>query len=110
LRKLSDPTLSDADHAKELHELVELVGNSTNLVLRLMRRGLRLRFWERLQTAGIDPRVPRELLVAMARDLGSALADRDGPRATEITYSMMKVHRERILQTLEAPPPAEEAT
>ena len=93
---------------RELHELVELVGDSTNLVLRLMRRGLRLRFWDRLQTAGIDPVVPRELVVELARDLDGALADRDGPRATEITYSMMKVHRERILETLEARPPVKE--
>lgn len=110
LRRLSDPALGDDEQEKELHELAELVGSSTNLVLRLMRRGLRLRFWARLENAGMDPTMPRELVVALASDLDGALADRDGPRATEVIYSMMKLHRERILETLDARPPREETS
>lgn len=102
MRRLSDPTASDVDHAKQLHELVQLVGDSTNLVLRLMRRGLRMQFWDQLHTAGVEIHPPRDLIVALAVDLQRALAQRDGPQASEITYSMMKLHRERIVSALEA--------
>ncbi len=102
MRRLSDPTASEVDHAKQLRELVQLAGDSTNLVLRLMRRGLLVQFWDQLHTAGIEMRPPRELMFALAEDLQVALAHRDGPQASEITYSMMTLHRERIVSALEA--------
>ena len=108
LGRLRDPKLPDEQHTAAMHEMQDLVGQSTNLVLRLMRRGLRLRFWDRLELAGVDPRLRREMVEELAGELDAALADRDGPRATESTYSIMKVHRERILQTLEPCPPESE--
>jgi DNA-binding FadR family transcriptional regulator len=108
LQQLADPNLDDARHARATAELTELVGGSSNLVLRLMRRALRERFWERLRTAGIDPRPPREMISLLAKEVDAALADRDGPRATEATYSIMKLHRERILESLETRPPGED--
>jgi len=105
MRRLADPTASEVDHAKHFHELVQLVGDSTNLVLRLMRRGLRMQFWEQLEIAGIEMRPSRDLTATHGMDLEAAVAQRDGSRASEITYSMMKLHRERVVSALEASRP-----
>ena len=102
MRRLADPTASEVDHAKHVQELVQLVGDSTNLVLRLMRRGLRMQFWEQLQIAGIEMRPSRDLSAAHAEDLEAAVARRDGSRASEFTYAMMKLYRQRIVAALEA--------
>ncbi len=102
LHRLCDPIASESDHAKQIEELVQIVGDSTNLVLRLMRRGLRVHFWDRLLVAGLDLRPPRQMIVDLARQLDGALADRDGARGSELTYTMMKLHRERIVEALSA--------
>ena len=102
MRRLADPTASDIDYTKHFHELVQLVGDSTNLVLRLMRRGLRMQFWEQLEVAGIEMRPSRDLSAAHAKDLEAAVAQRNGSRASEITYSIMKLHRQRVVAALEA--------
>jgi DNA-binding FadR family transcriptional regulator len=102
LRKVCDPTTQQADHSKLIEELVQRVGDSTNLVLRLMRRGLRVHFWEQLAEAGIDVLVPLERVAARADELDRALAERDGTRASEIIYSVTKAHREQILSALDA--------
>ena len=100
MRRLSDSSASEVEHAKQLQELVQRVGDSTNLALRLMRRGLRMQLGDQLQNAGIEMLPARDLVVTLAEDLHEALVRRDGPRASEITYSMMKLHRERIVSAL----------
>jgi hypothetical protein len=42
------------------------------------------------------------LSAAHAEDLEAAVARRDGSRASEITYAMMKLYRQRIVAALEA--------
>ena len=86
-----------------IEELVQRVGDSTNLVLRLMRRSLRVHFWEQLSQVGIDVIVPIDMVARAADELDRALVDRDGTRASEIIYSVTKAHRERILAALDAP-------
>jgi GntR family transcriptional repressor for pyruvate dehydrogenase complex len=105
MRRLADPSAGEIDQAKHFDELVQLVGDSTNLVLRLMRRGLRMQIWEQLNSAGMEMRPPLDLISAHAKELQAAVAQRDGSRASEITYSMMKLHRERIVSALEASRP-----
>jgi DNA-binding FadR family transcriptional regulator len=103
LRQVCDPAATQADHSKLIEGLVQRVGDSTNLVLRLMRRSLRVHFWEQLAQVGIDVIVPIDMVARAADELDRALVDRDGTRASEIIYSVTKAHRERILTALDAP-------
>jgi GntR family transcriptional repressor for pyruvate dehydrogenase complex len=100
LHRLADPLASGSDHAKQIEELVQIVGDSTNLVLRLIRRGLQVHFSDRLLALGLGVHPPREMIVEVARQLDTALAERDGARGSELTYTMMKLHRERIVEAL----------
>jgi DNA-binding FadR family transcriptional regulator len=103
LARIASPETREDDFAEKLHDLVEQMVDSTgNRVLRLVRRGLRFHFSERIRAAGFEPRMPRDLVAPMVRDLDSALAGRDGALAAEIAYSLMRVHRERSIEALEA--------
>jgi GntR family transcriptional repressor for pyruvate dehydrogenase complex len=102
LARIASPETAEGDYAERLHELVEQMVDSTgNRVLRLVRRGLRFHFSERIRAAGFEPRMSRDLVAPMARDLDEALAQRDGARAAEIAYSLMRMHRERSIEALE---------
>jgi GntR family transcriptional repressor for pyruvate dehydrogenase complex len=81
--------------------LVDLVVRACgNLALRLARRALRIQFWNRLQDAGLALKTPRNLLAPLVRELERAFETRDAKRASELVYSLMQVHRGRIVSEL----------
>jgi GntR family transcriptional repressor for pyruvate dehydrogenase complex len=81
-----------------VHLMVESCGN---LALRLARRALTAQFWNRLQAAGLGLKTPRKLLAPLVRDLDRAFQNRDGEEGSKLVYSLMRVHRERIVKELE---------
>jgi DNA-binding FadR family transcriptional regulator len=100
-RGMADPDASDEEYAEKWNHFVNGVADrSPNLVLQLMRRGMRLHFWERLARAGVDLSMQRDLFVPVAAEMDSALARRDAARAAEIAYSSMALHRKRALKIL----------
>ena len=102
LRAMSDATVSDAEYARQWDHFVNGIADCTaNLVLRLMRRGMRLHFWERLADAGVDSKLQRDLFAPIAAEMDAALERRDAAGAAEIAYSLMRLHRERALEVLE---------
>ena len=102
LRDMADPDSSDLEYGEKWDHFVNgIADRSANLVLRLMRRGMRLHFWERLKGAGVDWKLQRDLFAPIAAEMDAALEGRDAAAAAEIAYSLMKLHRERALQVLE---------
>jgi DNA-binding FadR family transcriptional regulator len=98
LRSLADENGPPAN----LHELAdELMDESPNLVLRLMRKGLQLHFLQRLIDAGVDVNPPPELVHSLASRLDAALASRDAAEAAELVHHLMQLNRERALEGLE---------
>jgi DNA-binding FadR family transcriptional regulator len=81
-----------------VHLMVESCGN---LALRLARRALTAQFWNRLQAAGLGLKTPRKLLAPLVRDLDRAFQNRDGEEGSKLVYSLMRVHRERIVRELQ---------
>ncbi|GAG37166.1 unnamed protein product, partial [marine sediment metagenome] len=77
--------------------LVEACGN---LALRLARRALTAQFWNRLQAAGLGLKTPRKLLAPLVRDLDKAFESRNAEEGAKLVYSLMRVHRERIVKEL----------
>jgi DNA-binding FadR family transcriptional regulator len=101
LRAMSDPAISDAEYARRWEHFVNgIADRSSNLVLRLMRRGMRLHFWERLSAAGVDSMLQRDLFAPIGAKMDAALERRDAAGAAEIAYSLMRLHRERALKIL----------
>jgi DNA-binding FadR family transcriptional regulator len=78
--------------------MVEACGN---LALRLARRALTAQFWNRLQTAGLGLKTPRKLLGPLVRELDEAFETRNAEEGSRLVYSLMRVHRERIVKELE---------
>ena len=102
IRAMADPAADDAEYRENWERFVTGVADrSPNLVLRLMGRGLRLHFWERLADAGVDLKLQRDLFAPIAPEMDAMLERRDAAGAAEIAYSLMKLHRERALKFLE---------
>ncbi|HVP31678.1 MAG TPA: GntR family transcriptional regulator [Myxococcota bacterium] len=110
LRRLADPAIGDAEYFGAIEALVQLVSSaSRNLVLRLVRNGLRsallspeLRRWiegERGLRAQLRP--PREVLRPVVRRIEQALADGDAAAAEESVQRLFAVTREHLLRALD---------
>lgn len=99
LREIATGHGSDASFLASIEELVELISiASRNLVLRVVRNGLRTLFEQRF--AG-PPRPSRAILRPAARQIDQALEDRDALAAEEGLRQLLRAHRERILKALE---------
>jgi len=93
---------SDEAYSSMFHELLHhLTEASDNLVLRLTRRGLRLRFLVQVRGLGITARPPQKLLALFVRDLDRAIQERRAADAAELVHALMSTQRETILKRLE---------
>jgi DNA-binding FadR family transcriptional regulator len=92
----------EAAYFKAEEPLVGLMVDACgNLPLRLARRALTAQFWSRLQTAGLGLKTPRKLLGPLVRELDEAFETRNAEKGSRLVDSLMRVHRERIVQELE---------
>ena len=103
LDRIGSKSITEADFAEALDELARLVVDASgNFVLRLVRKGLKLHFWDRIEEIGRqNVRVPRDLLAPLARDLGRAFARRDAPAAARLSLELFRLQRERLVAELE---------
>jgi DNA-binding FadR family transcriptional regulator len=94
----------DADqetYLDALNELMQLIhAASRNLVLQLVRNGIRSLFERRSGLVGLQPR--RELLGPISQKLEKALAKRDAAAAQEATIQLVRANRERLLKAIES--------
>ena len=103
LAGLTDPNLGDEAYRATLDELGELISQaSRNLVLRLVRNGLREVFAD-----GPGQRPPRslvlgqDLVAALSRRISDALASRDAVEAQEGVRLLLRAHREQLLKRMQ---------
>jgi GntR family transcriptional repressor for pyruvate dehydrogenase complex len=100
LRAMSARTADEAAYLSALDELTQLIHTaSRNLVLQLVRNGLRSLFERRSELAQLRP--PRAQLSAISKKLEKALAKRDAASAQEATRQLVRANRERLLEALE---------
>ena len=100
LREMSARATGEAAYLHELDELTQLIHSaSRNLVLQLVRNGLRSLFLRRSELAQLRP--PPAQLAAISKMLGQALAQCDAAAAQEATRQLMRANRERMLKAVE---------
>ncbi len=100
LRDMSTRATSEATYLRKLDELTQLIHSaSRNLVLQLVRNGLRRLFVRHSELAGLRP--PPAQLAAISKMLEKALAERDAPAAQEATRQLGRANRERLLKAIE---------
>lgn len=102
LEKISRDDLAEENYAASIHELVHLlVDASGNFVLRLVRRGLEMQFWDRLHLIdGLSVRIESARLQEIVGELDDAIAARDALRASDVALRLLRAHRDRIVQAL----------
>ena len=106
---LTDPGIGDDAYRASLDELGQLISTaSRNLVLRLVRNGLRSVFANPDPTDGPRPRhahrPPRDVVAPLARRIAAALERRDAHEAQEGVRLLLRAHREQLLKRLERAP------
>jgi len=100
LRAMSARSADEAAYLSALDELTQLIHTaSRNLVLQLVRNGLRSLFERRSELAQLRP--PRAQLVAISKRLEKALAKRNAAEAQEATRQLVRANRERLLKAVE---------
>jgi GntR family transcriptional repressor for pyruvate dehydrogenase complex len=100
LRAMSARGVDEAAYLGALDELTQLIHSaSRNLVLQLVRNGLRSLFVRRSELAQLRP--PRAQLAAISKRLEKALAKRDAAAAQEATRQLVRANRERLLKAVE---------
>jgi hypothetical protein len=67
-----------------------IADRASNLVLRLMRRGMRSHFWEHLREARVDSALQRDLFAPIVPAMDIALERRDAAATGEIAYPPMR--------------------
>ena len=106
LRRLASPDLADADSLASLDELIQLMSvASRNLVLRLVRNGLKALFTpdrSRRMPARWRPR--RREIASTAQQLEAALATRDADAAEAAALQLLRAVRKRIRVRSQRPP------
>jgi GntR family transcriptional repressor for pyruvate dehydrogenase complex len=80
----------------------QFVEASGNLILKMVRRGVHTRFFDRLEPLGLPSEPHSSNRAARIRDLARAIKTRDGPAASEAIYEMSVVMREHALVVIEA--------
>jgi DNA-binding FadR family transcriptional regulator len=103
LEQITRDDVAEESYADSMHELVSLlVGASGNFVLRLVRQGLEMQFWDRLhRIKGLSIRISPELLHDLVDQLDSAVADRDASKASDLALRFLRAHRDRIVELLQ---------
>ncbi len=105
LHALADPGLADDAYRSALDELAQLISKaSRNLVLRLVRNGLRSVFAEpgpREGRATHGHRPDRSVVAPLAHRISDALRDRDAQQAQEGVRLLLRAHREQLLKRME---------
>ena len=95
-------TRSEEAYGEMIQGLIRLsVEACGNLVLKLVRNGLKVHFWSRLMDLGISVRPTQKLLAAFVRDLDQALHDRNAAAAAELVLQLMSTQRAAALKQLE---------
>ena len=95
-------TRSEEAYGEVVRGLVHLsVESCGNLVLKLVRNGLKVHFWSRLMDLGISVRPTQKLLTAFVRDLDQALQDRNAAVAAELVLQLMSAQKVAALKQLE---------
>ncbi len=104
LQALRDAALDPDAYLDRLHAMIDgLVEASHNFIFGLMRRGLQLHFWERLEgQTDVTVRMPPDVLAPLASRLDAALAARDAEAASRAVFELMDAHRERVVKLLSA--------
>jgi len=101
LRIMWDDGTDEETYLNTLGELTQLIHTaSRNLVLQLVRNGIRGLFERRSELAQL--RLPRTRIGAISRKLEKALADRDAAAAQEAARELVRANRERLLKAVEA--------
>ncbi len=110
---LTDPGLGDDDYRADLDELGQLISKaSRNLVLRLVRNGLRSVFSDPRSDVDQTPgalrprhahRPSRAIVAPLARRISDALQLRDSGEAQEGVRALLRAHREQLLKRMERP-------
>lgn len=102
LQALQAEDLEPAAYLEHIHQMIfGLVEASGNFVLRLLRHGLKVQFWDRIEaTQSVELRVPPNLQTTVASQLQDALDERDARQASELVYELMSEHRERVMKML----------
>jgi GntR family transcriptional repressor for pyruvate dehydrogenase complex len=86
-----------------IHELGDhMVEAAGNLVLKLVRRGVRTHFIERLEPHGLPAPPPLWPRSANFRELAKAIEERDGPAASEAVYRLSLAIRRHALEVIES--------
>lgn len=101
LARIMDPEDRDAERIEMIHQLGDLfVEASDNLVLRLVRRGVRTHLVEHMEKR--RPQVFEPLLFSEPhlKALGKAIDTRDGTAASEAVHALTKEIRRHALETL----------
>lgn len=108
---LGDPGIGDERYRQVLDELGQLISQaSRNLVLRLVRNGLRAIFTDPGCQGGSRRRAlrpSRSVVAPAARRIADALVVRDSQEAREGVRQLLRAHREQLLERMEggsAPP------
>ena len=87
--------MSDADHFTRVHELSQVfMDSSDNIVLQIIRRGLRAQLLNVMP--GIRQRPEPARLGVLTKELDRAILERDPAGASEAVYNMWGAVRERI--------------
>ena len=99
LARLNDEDLPDAEEVALIHELgLVFMESSDNLVLQIIRRGLRA------QMSHLPPGAPwkpeRAKVVPLRKKLDRAIAARDGAGAHEAVYALWSDYRSRTVRAL----------
>jgi len=101
LRVMWDPKTDEERYLQALGELTQLIhAASRNLVLQLVRNGIRSLFERRSELAQL--RLPRTRIGAVSKMLERALAVRDAAAAQEGARELVRANRERLLKAVEA--------
>ena len=101
LRIMWDGKTDEATYLDTLGELTQLIhAASRNLVLQLVRNGIRSLFERRSELAQL--RLPRTRIGAVSKMLERALAERDAAAAQECARELVRANRERLLKAVEA--------
>ena len=101
LRIMWDAKTDEDTYVETLGELTQLIhAASRNLVLQLVRNGIRSLFERRSELAQLGR--SRTRIGAISRKLERALAERDAAAAQEGARELVRANRERLLKAVEA--------
>ena len=103
LARISESDLAEEGYADAIHEFARLlVEISGNFVMSLVRQGLETQFWRRLQRIhGLSVRIPAPRLQEIVGSLDDAIERRDVPASSELVLTLVRAHRDRIVELLQ---------